>query len=160
MQKLLLFTDGSVNTKTKTGFGAYLAITNPDLPVEILKEQVKTKRFENTSSTRLELETLLWSVSELSIEGKEVIIYTDSQNLTGLPQRRGKLEKNDFRSKNNRLINNHDLYREFYQMVDSLDCVFVKVTGHQPSRQKDKIHRLFTLVDRASRNALRRNKYD
>jgi len=40
-------------------------------------------------------------------------------------------------------------------MTDQLDCEFVKVRGHQVSNQKDDIDRLFTLVDRASRNALR-----
>jgi hypothetical protein len=53
-------------------------------------------------------------------------------------------------------MNNHDLYREFFRVIDELDCEFVKVTGHQPTRKKDKIHRLFTLVDRASRKALRK----
>jgi hypothetical protein len=40
-------------------------------------------------------------------------------------------------------------------MIDQLDCEFVKVRGHQVSNQKDDIDRLFELVDRASRNALR-----
>jgi hypothetical protein len=42
-------------------------------------------------------------------------------------------------------------------MVDQLDCEFVKVRGHQALKQKDDIDRLFTLVDRASRNALRKD---
>jgi len=155
MNELLLFTDGSVNTKTKTGIGAYLVIANPDLPVETLKKQVKTRQFKNTSSTRLELETLLWALDEVSSAITKIIVYTDSQNITGLLRRRERLEKNDFRSKTNRLMNNHDLYREFYRVIDGLDCEFVKVAGHQPTRQKDKIHRLFTLVDRASRKTLR-----
>ena len=156
MNKLLLFTDGSVNTQTKTGVGAFLAVSDTDISRETLKEQVKTKQFENTSSTRLELETLLWALNEISSPASKIIVYTDSQNITGLLRRRERLEKNDFRSKNNQLMNNHDLYREFYQVTDNLNCEFVKVTGHQPSRQKDKIHRLFTLVDRASRKALRK----
>ena len=160
MNKILLFIDGSVDVQTKTGFGACLVVSDPIPSPETLKKQVKVKRFEQTSSTKLELETLLWAVSELSIEGKKVVIYTDSQNIAGLLLRRERLEKNDFRSKNNRPMNNHDLYREFFQMVDSLKCAIVKVTGHQPSRQKDNIHRIFTLVDRASRNALRRDKSD
>jgi len=158
MKELLLFTDGSVNTKTKIGIGAYLAVENPEISSEKLKKEVKIKQFENTSSTRLELETLLWALGEMASPKNAIIVYTDSQNVTGLLRRRERLEKNDFRSKNNRLMNNHDLYREFYRVIDELDCEFVKVTGHQPTRKKDKIHRLFTLVDRASRKALRTNK--
>ncbi|HKL34299.1 MAG TPA: RNase H family protein [Tangfeifania sp.] len=157
MNELLLFTDGSVNTKTKAGVGAYLAVDDPEISTETLKNQVKTRQFENTSSTRLELETLLWALDEISSSATKISVYTDSQNITGLLRRRERLEKNDFRSKNDRLMNNHDLYREFYRKVDQLNCEFVKVAGHQPTRQKDKIHRLFTLVDRASRKALRKN---
>ncbi|MFW5773444.1 MAG: ribonuclease HI [Tangfeifania sp.] len=158
MNEILLFTDGSVNTKTKTGIGAYFAVPDSEASTENLKEKVKTRQFENTSSTRLELETLLWALDEVSSSATKIIVYTDSQNITGLLHRRERLEKNDFRSKSNRLMNNHDLYREFYRVTNKLNCEFVKVTGHQPSRQKDKIHRLFTLVDRASRKALRKNK--
>lgn len=159
MSEILLFTDGSVNTKTKTGMGAYLAVFDSEISLENLKEKVKTRQFKNTSSTRLELETLLWALDEISSSATKISVYTDSQNITGLLRRRERLEKNDFRSKNDRLMNNHDLYREFYRKVDQLNCEFVKVTGHQPSRQKDKIHQLFTLVDRASRKALRKNSF-
>jgi hypothetical protein len=41
-----------------------------------------------------------------------------------------------------------------------LDCEFIKVHGHQASNQKDLIDRLFTIVDRASRKALRKNSGD
>jgi ribonuclease HI len=64
-------------------------------------------------------------------------------------------EQNDYRSKKNKRLNNYELYQEFYRMIDQLDCELVKVRGHQLSNQKDNIDRLFTLVDRASRNALR-----
>ena len=54
MNELLLFTDGSVNTKTKAGVGAYLAVADPEISTEALKNQVKIRQFENTSFTRLE----------------------------------------------------------------------------------------------------------
>ncbi len=155
MNEIFLFTDGSVDIATNIGYGAYVMVTNFELPVETLKKQVKTKRFENTSSTRLELETLLWALNDISATGKKITIYTDSQNIAGLTARRLRLEQNNYHSKNNRLMNNHDLYREFFSTTDSLDCEFIKVRGHQPTIQKDKIHRLFTLVDKASRKALR-----
>ena len=43
-------------------------------------------------------------------------------------------------------------------MIDQLDCELVKVRGHQVSNQKDDISKLFTLVDRAARKALRVDK--
>jgi ribonuclease HI len=86
-----------------------------------------------------------------------VIVYTDSQNIIGLKGRRDRFEQNDYRSVKNKRLNNYELYQEFYRMIGQLDCELVKVRGHQVSNQKDYIDRLFTLVDRASRNALREN---
>jgi ribonuclease HI len=155
MTELLLFTDGSVNTRSGVGYGAYLAVEDRDLPMEAHRNNVKLKRFESTSSTKLELQTLLWALSELQAPGRRVIVHTDSQNITGLQRRRGRLEKNDFRSKGGKRLNNYELYQEFYRVIDSLDCEIIQVRGHRPSKDKDALDNLFTLVDRASRNALR-----
>ena len=125
------------------------------LSLDSLRPRVKVRRFEHTSSTKLELQTLLWALSDIQAVGNRVIIYTDSQNIMGLQSRRERLEHNDYRSKNNKRLNHYALYREFYRMTDQLDCQFVKVRGHQVSNQKDDIDKIFTLVDRASRNTLR-----
>ena len=115
---------------------------------------MKVRRFEHTSSTKLELQTLLWALSNIQALGRKVIVYTDSQNIMGLQGRRDRFEQNDYRSKKNIRLNNYELYQKFYRMIDQLDCELVKVRGHQVSNHKDDIDRLFTLVDRASRNAL------
>ncbi len=157
MDELMLFTDGSVNTHSNIGYGAYLAVPKGGLSLDSLRTGVKVRRFEHTSSTKLELQTLLWALSDIKALGSKVIVYTDSQNIMSLQGRRDRFEQNDYRSKKNKLLNNYELYQEFYRMTDQLDCEFVKVRGHQVSNQKDDIDRLFTLVDRASRNALRGN---
>jgi ribonuclease HI len=158
MDELMLFTDGSLDTQSKIGYGAYLAVSERESSLDALRARVKVRRFEHTSSTKLELQTLLWALSEIQVLGRKVIVYTDSQNILGLQGRRDRLEQNDYRSKKNRRINNYELYQEFYRMTDQLDCEFAKVRGHRVSTQKDDIDRLFTLVDRASRHALRREK--
>jgi ribonuclease HI len=155
---MILLTDGSVNTYTNIGYGAYLSVSERGLTVDSLKTRVKVKRFEYTSSAKLELQTLLWALSDIKALCSKVTVYTDSQNIMGLQERRDRLEKNDYFSKKNKRLNNYELYQEFYRMIDQLDCKFVKVRGHQLSKQKDDVDRFFTLVDRASRNALRENK--
>ena len=157
MDELMLFTDGSVNTHSKVGYGAYLAVSERGLSLDSLRSRVKVRRFEHTSSTKLELQTLLWALIDIQVLGSRVIVYTDSQNIMGLQGRRDRLEQNDYRSKKNKRLKNYELYQEFYRMIDQLDCEFVKVRGHQVSNQKNDIDRVFTLVDRASRNALRRD---
>ena len=155
MDKLMLFTDGSVNTKSHIGFGAYLAVSENELLSDTLKTRVKVKRFEQTSSTKLELQTLLWALNDTQVSDRKVLVYTDSQNIISLSGRRARLEQNDYRSKNNKRLNNFELYRDFFKVTDKLDCEFIKVRGHRVSKQKDDIDLLFTIVDKASRNALR-----
>lgn len=155
---LFLFTDGSVNQNLKFGFGAYLVVNESDIKIENQELLVKTRRFEDTSSVKLELQTLLWALSEIAdFEGK-IILYTDSQNITGLPERRTGLEKNDFLSKKNNPLNNSELYLEFFKLTDKLDIEIRKVEGHKKSGLKNDIDRLFTIVDKAARKAVRLEK--
>ena len=156
-QKQLLFTDGSVNPQKNIGFGAYLHVEENQTYEDALRKSVKVKKFTNTSSTKLELEVLLWALGEMPLCDEELIVYTDCQNILGLHVRREKFEKNNYLSKQNKLIANHELHKEFYKITDKIKCKFVKVKGHKPKSEKDDIDRLFTLVDKASRNALREN---
>ena len=151
----MLLTDGSVNTQSNIGYGAYLAVSECELSLDSLRARVKVRRFEHTSSTKLELQTLLWALRDIQALGDKVIVYTDSQNIMRLQRRRDRFEQNDYRSKKNKRLKHYELYQEFYRMIDRLNCKLVKVRGHQVANQKDDIDRLFALVDRASRNALR-----
>jgi ribonuclease HI len=155
MVTLRLFTDGSVNPKSRVGYGAFLVVPQEELYSESLKTSVKIKRFEQTSSTKLELQTLLWALTSIQGLGRKVVVFTDSQNIKGLPGRRTRLEKNDYQSKKHKRIKNYKLYQEFFKIVDQLDCEFIKVRGHKALLQKEEIDKFFTLVDKASRKALR-----
>lgn len=155
MEKLLLFVDGSLDVRSKIGYGAYLALTDPGLAPEAAKAQVKVKRFEPTSSTKLELQTLLWALGDIQAVDKKIIVHTDSQNIFGLEGRRDHFEQNDYRSSKNRRLNNYELYQEFFKITDELDCEIVQVRGHLRANEKAESDRIFTIVDRASRQALR-----
>lgn len=160
MKKIKLFTDSSVNPQEKIGFGAYLLLDDENEFLEELKENIKIKRFEDTSSTKLELQTLLWALEklkEIAYKNIAVEVYTDCQNIIGLENRRDKLEKNHFCSSSKKLIANHELYKDFYEKLDLLNLTFIKVKGHKKSSLKDEIDNIFNLVDRASRVALREN---
>ena len=157
MKKIKLFTDSSVNPQEKVGFGAYLLLKNKDISFEEMKKDIKTKRFEDTSSTKLELQTLLWSLEEINDKDVIIEIYTDCQNIIGLQDRRERLEKNNFHSSAGKLMNNHDLYKDFFKKLDELNLTFIKVKGHKKNSLKDEIDTIFNLIDKASRSALREN---
>jgi ribonuclease HI len=159
MPHLQVFTDGSVNTRLKVGYGAYLVVVDKCMSIDSLKDKVKIKRFEQTSSTKLELQTLLWALNEIIVLVDEdditLTIYTDSQNIIGLPSRRISLEQSHYYSSKNKRLNNYELYQEFYRLTSSIKCKLVKLVGHQVSSNKNYIDRLFELVDKGSRRALR-----
>lgn len=65
MKKIKLFVDSSVNPQAKVGFGAFLEVFD-DLSIDDLKKNIKIKRFDDdTSSTKLELQSLLWALDEI-----------------------------------------------------------------------------------------------
>ena len=154
MKKILLFCDGSVNPQKKIGFGAYFIYD-----ANLVNQDIKIKRFEDTSSTKLELEVLLWALENLKSKNEELLIYTDCQNILGLEKRREKLESNNYKTSTGKVIKNNELYKSFYKMTDNIKVnakfTFIKVEGHKKSSQKDDIDKLFNLVDKASRRALR-----
>ena len=150
---LMLFTDGSVHSQFRIGYGAYLACEDLNEDLDVLRSAIKIRRFENTSSSRLELQTILWAMSELKTGAIE--IFTDSESVLGLQSRRLKLEKNDYVSSSGKLLKNHDLYREYFMLSDILSLELIQVKGHKPSSRKNSVDSVFSLVDRAARKALR-----
>jgi ribonuclease HI len=152
---LFLFSDISVDPKTGVGYGAYLLLSEYELEAPISKLKIKIKKFENTTSSKLELESLLWAISEIPITDSKIIIYTDCQNIINLKDREERLKNSGYLNKNGVFLKNHELYKKFYQLQDLYDCDFIKVKGHKKPQDKDMADRYFTLVDKASREALR-----
>ena len=157
MKKIKLLTDSSVNPQEKIGFGSFLILEENEISFEDMKKNIKIKRFENTSSTKLELQTFLWALDEINDKNIIIEVYTDCQNIIGLQDRREKLEKNNFYSSSGKLMNNHELYKDFFEKTDELNLIFIKVKGHKKNSLKDEIDTIFNLVDKASRSALREN---
>lgn len=158
-----LFTDGSADPLTKVGYGAYLITESPLSPRDQLAGRVVSQRFTHTSSTRLELQTLLWAIAEVIRTGQlqpqhdHLTIYTDCQTIINLPSRRLRLEQNNYCSKKNISLKNGDLYRQLIRQLDSVSHKLIKVQGHQSAKTQHHIDQIFTLVDRYARQALRDN---
>ena len=155
MKKIKLFTDGSANPQKKIGFGAYILIDDKNYDLEYLKSKVVLKRFENTSSTKLEIQTLLWALSDINIIDSTIEIYTDCQNIIGLLNRKEKLKALNYHSSSGKLLNNSELYREFFELLEKYDCEFIKVKGHKRNSLKNDIDKVFNIADKAARTALR-----
>uniref|UniRef100_UPI0040486FF9 ribonuclease HI n=1 Tax=Aliarcobacter sp. TaxID=2321116 RepID=UPI0040486FF9 len=155
MKKIKLFCDGSCNPQEKIGYGAYLLIEDDNFDLISLKSKVILKKFEDTSSTKLEIETFLWALNDIDIEDCIIEIYTDCQNIIGLEKRKEKLKSLNYHSSSGKLLNNSELYKDFFELLERYNCKFVKVKGHKKNSLKDDIDNIFNIVDKASRNALR-----
>lgn len=151
---LFLFCDGSVHASTRQGCGAYLITDTISKPLFVLADSVKTQVFDHTSSTRLELQTVLYALTRAPAADK-VTIFTDSQNIIGLPARRKKLEAQAFCSRQGKPLNNSDLYRSFFSLLDKQSCELIKVKGHSRASGKTMIEQIFALVDQAARRGCR-----
>lgn len=150
---IYLFIDGSVNPQLKIGFGAYVLLD--DLNTNILKEDIKTQIFTDTSSTKLELQVLLYALNEITTKQYYLTIYTDCQNILTLNSRRDTLEKNRYLTKTGKVVKNTKEYKEFYKLIDTYNCNFIKLKGHKKKNTKDDIDKIFSLVDKTARIKLR-----
>jgi ribonuclease HI len=167
MNTFALFTDVSLNPQRRLGIGAYLLIPTPFLDIEPhdiergeISAQLRFKRFADTSSTKLEVQTVLWALENCRTEfdgaaPESLRIYTDSQCVAGLPGRRAALEGNAFLARRSgRPLTNALLYRAFYAAYDELGFELVKVAGHSRASTHDTVQRIFSYVDQEVRRSL------
>jgi ribonuclease HI len=164
LKKYAIFTDVSLNPKLKFGLGAYVIL--PSSILELAKGSIKEtditnklnfKEFKNTSSTKLEVDTVLWALESFIEEINEksnigLKLYTDSQCVAGLLGRRNRLESKNFISKSTKeLLKHAELYQRFYGYHDELKFEVIKVAGHMPYGLHDTIHRIFSFIDKEVR---------
>ena len=168
MKNYSLFTDASLNPGLKVGVGGYLIvpesfIKTPSNLIKIseLDENLMLRRFEDTSSTKLEVQTVLWALEKYcigsTISGSgNLHIYSDSQCVEGLLPRRARLESSGFHSsRGNRLLKNASLYGKYYEFHDRLKFEVTKVAGHTRSRSSNTVQCIFSFIDKKVRKALK-----
>jgi len=169
MKSYSLFTDASLNPQLKVGVGGFLLVSesivkSPSSQINMsdLDKMLVLKRFEDTSSTKLEVQTVLWALetcstgSAFSESGRLLHVYSDSQCVEGLLARRGRLESSGFYARGGlRLIKNASLYRKYYEFHDRLKFDVTKVAGHTRSRSRNVAERMFSFIDQQTRKSLK-----
>ena len=164
IKHIALFTDVSVSPGLKLGVGAYVMVPASFLEASSgvigrpeITARLKVRRFEDSSSTRLEIQTVLWALAEnRQIPQGSLTIYSDSQCVSGLLRRKPRLVAGGFLSKKtNQELANASLYRAFYEFHEESCFNVVKVDGHSATSAHDTVHRIFSIVDREARKALK-----
>jgi ribonuclease HI len=167
MTSFALFTDVSMNPQRKCGVGAYLLVCASyieNAPHDNARAEISARlrfmRFADSSSTKLEVQTVLWALENIRTELKgsdpgSLQVFTDSQCVAGLPERRAGLEANHFLSKRSGLsLANAPLYSAFYAAYDELEFEVIKVAGHSRANSFDTVQRIFSYVDKEVRREL------
>lgn len=170
---LTIFIDSSYDPGRRLGVGGFLCISNcPDEALankNVLEElyspdAVKTRIVENTTNTRLELQTLLWALESLKLDNGNtssremgsITIYTDCRTSVDLLGRRKRLESVHYLSKRKgTILGNADIYKSIFALYDEFSPKLVWIKGHTSKKDRVGIQRIFSEVDKLVRNLLR-----
>ena len=150
------------------GVGAYLVVpvalletSSCSIACAELAERPVLRRFEGTSATTLEVQTVLWALEEHRTVSAGLVpgnlqVYSDCQCIAGLLKRRTGLTARGFRGRGvDRQLRNAALYRRFYELYDELEFEITKVKGHLSHSSCNAVQDVFSYLDRQVRKALR-----
>lgn len=147
---ITVYTDGSCHTQLKIGAWASIILNN--------NEKIKLSGTEqNTTHNRMEIQASIESIRYIieQIAGfQEINIYTDSQYVVGLLERKNKLKTANFLTKKGESIQNPDLVQKFIFLLENYPIKLIKVKAHQ---KKSELENLNIEVDMMVRRLLRNN---
>ncbi len=145
---IIAYTDGSCHTQLKTGAWASIIINN--------NEKLKLNGLEqNTTHNRMEIQACIETIQyvvEKILSYKEIHIFTDSQYVVGLLDRKNKLKEGNFLTKKGESIQNPDLVQKFIFLLENYPIKLLKVKAHQ---KKSELENLNIEVDMMVRRLLR-----
>ena len=143
-----IYTDGSCHTQLKIGGWAAIVFYQGD------KIILTDKAFETTHN-RMELNAVIQAIMYFKAtpdKPEKIIIYSDSQYVIRLRERMGRLRSTHFTTSRGNAIQNTDLIKKLYELIESINIEFVKVKAHQKKSVKVNYNRE---VDKLSRKIVR-----
>ncbi|MBY0386043.1 hypothetical protein K2X05_12870 [bacterium] len=151
-----IYSDASYDKQTQIAILGYLFFKTG-------KEQIELTEIKETNNIRAELRGVLLALQTclLTAKGLKVVLYTDCQTVSGLLERRQRLEHSAFISKSKKKpLANADLYKEFYKIYDLIQPEIVWVQGHTNKQKASLIEKNFSTLDKAVRQRLRQKLGD
>lgn len=145
-----IYTDGACHPPSQTGAWSAILFDLPNKDEEVVLQGI----VQNTTHQRMELraaiEALRYAHNQVPLCA--VALYTDSQYVADLPMRRSKLEQQGFITKKGKYIQNTDLVKVFFGLLDKLEVNIHKVKAHQKASELPNHNRK---VDKLVRKILR-----
>jgi ribonuclease HI len=114
------------------------------------------EQISETNNIRAEIRSALVAI-QMAPADLKVVLYTDCESICKLLSRRGNLEKTNFMSQRHSTpLNNTDLYKEFFKIMDSIQPELIWVKGHCRDRGINSIQNNFSYLDQKVRKQLRK----
>lgn len=145
-----IYTDGSCHTQQKYGAWASVLLLNNE-------KIILHGECADTTHNRMELLAVIHAISYID-EKKFVaplVIYTDSQYVSLIPERKEKLKRKNLITKKGTPVQNADLIEILIRQIESHQVTFIKVKAHQ--KVNDNISSLNAEVDQLARELVRAN---
>lgn len=143
-----LYTDASHHHLSRQGAWAALLLHRGQKT--ILKGIVP-----DTTHNRMEIQAVLEGIAHIKVQNipyDSIEIYTDSQYVIGIADRKNRLQANNFYTKKGTLLPNVDLLKAMINYIETEPLKFVKVKAHLKKSEANPHHRE---VDRLVRSLLR-----
>ncbi|MCB0307782.1 MAG: hypothetical protein KDD48_00300 [Bdellovibrionales bacterium] len=161
---LKVYCDASYSHKDRLGVAGFLMYFNEDHHAACNFDAafIRTKSFEAQNNICAEIMGILWTLDQIlkyhldSTNLTSILIFTDCQTVVNLPERRNKLEENDFKSRRTQeSLKNAELYRQFFKQIDKLPIRFQWLKGHTPKQNRSIYEQNISFIDRRVRKKLR-----
>lgn len=126
LQVIDIYTDGSCHPQLNLGAWAAIIFVNND---KIILEG----KARHTTHNRMELMAAIKAIDYAIKETPtaSIVIYTDSQYVCRIPERKERLKCNNFLTKKGIPLQNTDLVKLLIRQIETYPLKFVKVKAHQ-----------------------------
>ncbi len=122
-----IYTDGSCDTQLR--IGAWVAIVLYDNTKKIISG-IETDTTHNLMELVAVIEAVKFAKTQFNAQ-TAVMIFSDSQYVTGLPHRKKSLEATRFLSRKGTPVQNELLVKSLYDTLSDVHVEFEKVIAHQ-----------------------------
>jgi ribonuclease HI len=175
IKTISIFTDAATSPQAAIAVGAFLyfdeeyiktyAEYNIEMLTAALSQKIIYKKYQSKKSTWSEIKTVLDALDFLQKQialNCQIEIYTDCQSLCDLLERRkDKLIKNHFMTRQGKLLQHAELYKELFKKTQELKIHVFKIKGHQSIVHRQTLQeKIFAILDKLSRKKLRSILYD
>jgi ribonuclease HI len=91
----------------------------------------------------MELDSVIHALNYLkkdNLHDNKILLFTDSQYVTGLPSRKEKLLKAGFKTKSGNTLPNADLLQQLFLLFDEMFITITKVKSHQKNSEHERLN--------------------